>query len=70
MPNIISICVTMCKKSIPSCCLSVCVWGVSKKSVMSFWLAKLKTIDRAQIKLLELLEITRKELQSYELLIS
>lgn len=37
---------------------------------MSFWLAKLKTIDRAQIKLLELLEITLKELQSYELLIS
>lgn len=37
---------------------------------MSFWLAKLKTNDRAQIKLSELLEITLKELQSYELLIS
>lgn len=37
---------------------------------MSFWLAKLKTIDRAQIKLSELLEITLIGLQSYELLIS
>lgn len=37
---------------------------------MSFWLAKLKTIGRAQTKLSELLEITLKELQSYELLIS